>query len=390
MSRKSIIIAPDSFKGTLSAQEICSIVSEVIYEYIPDCQVVGIPTSDGGEGMTDCYLQQLGGERVKIEVTGPDGEPVESEYGILSNQMVVMEMASCAGLPLMKGNLDPMHATTYGVGEILAEVEKKGLRDIFIGIGGSATNDVGIGMAAALGYRFLDEDFKELEPLTCNIGKIEHIQKPEHVWNLNIVVACDVDAPLCGPTGATYTFGKQKGVSEDMKESLDQDIAHFASVIKRDIGADILNVPGAGAAGGLGGALIAFLNAELKPGIEMFLDTIEFNEMLEKADLVFTGEGRIDWQSLAGKVPVGVARRAVKAGVPCIALCGSIGMNAEKVYEEGMSAIFSSIRSFSDGQLEKEEYAENMRFLTDSVMRVLMLNERRDKHERSTFACEGA
>lgn len=376
---RNIVIAPDSFKGTLSADEICSIVSNVVYEYVPDANIKSIPMSDGGEGMIDCFLNLFGGYKIHVQVTGPQGESVKSEYGVLTDNTAVTEIATCAGLHLMKDNLNPLHATTYGMGELLIKIADSGAEKVLIGVGGSATNDLGVGMAAALGYRFLDCNLQELEPFAYNLGKIEHIEKPEKTINLNVIVACDVDSPLCGSKGATYTFGKQKGVTEEMVVELDNDINHFADVIEREFNIQIKQVPGAGAAGGLGAALLAFLGAKLQSGIDILLDTIGFDELLKSTDLVLTGEGRIDWQSLSGKVPIGISRRAKKLGIPCIALCGSVGAKAEIAYEEGMSAIFSSIKDFSDNEGGKEGYTENIRFLTDSVMRLLMLNERVDR-----------
>lgn len=370
---RNIIIAPDSFKGTLEAQEICSIISKVVYQYIPQAEITCIPMADGGEGLVSSYLQQFGGERLREKVTGPSGKEVFSEYGILDGYTAVVEMASCAGLPLMENHLDPLHATTYGVGELIRKIADSGIHRILMGIGGSATNDMGIGMAAALGYRFYGKDWEELEPMAYNLGKIEHIRRPEKELDITITVACDVDNPLCGPNGATYTFGRQKGVLEDQMEELDRCVEHMAAVMEKEFGIDVRQIPGAGAAGGLGAALLVFLKAELKSGIELFLDTIHFDELLKKADLVFTGEGRIDWQSVAGKVPVGISKRAQRAGVPCVALCGSVGRRAELAYENGMSAIFSSVKDFTDMGNGKEGYAENLRFLTDSVMRILTL-----------------
>ncbi len=387
---KHIVIAPDSFKGTLDAQEICTIISDTVHEHLPDADITCIPMADGGEGLVNAYLQALGGVKREAVVTGPNGKPVRSEYGILGDMTAVMEMAACAGLPLMGNRLDPMHATTYGVGELLREISLLGIRRVLIGVGGSATNDMGIGMAAALGYEFLDKDYQLVEPMPYNLGRIEHIRKPREELKLQITVACDVDNPLCGPNGATYTFGKQKGIPEEKMEELDQNICHFAQVIEREFSTDIRHIPGAGAAGGLAAALIAFLHAELKPGIELFLDTIGFDELLKSTDLVFTGEGRIDWQSMAGKVPIGISRRCAKAKVPCVALCGSVGLKAELAYKEGMAAIFSSVRDFNDSHMNKEDYAENLRFLTDSVMRVMMLRMGGGTVVRSDLAGKGA
>ena len=351
------IIAPDSFKGTLEAREICDILAEVIRKLVPEAEIVKIPMSDGGEGMVDAYLDLLGGRKRTARVTGPRGEAVDCPYGILPNDTAVMEMAGCAGLPMMQGQLDPLHATTYGVGEMLVQLSASGCRKLLMGIGGSATNDCGAGMAAALGYVFLDEAGQAVEPYACNLGKIRHIQRPEALPELEITVACDVDNPLCGQRGASAVFGPQKGLKPEQIGPMDEAVRSFASVIKAELGADILHVPGAGAAGGLGGALLAFCGAKLLPGIEMLLDAAQIDRLMEDAELIITGEGRIDGQSAAGKVPVGVGRRALKAGRPCIAICGCIGDGAEAVLKEGISAYYAS----SDGEQSMEELIKTCR-----------------------------
>ena len=377
---KRFMIAPDSFKGTMPADEAASVIQSAILTHIPDAQVKCLPMADGGEGMVEAYLRILGGERKTAWVSGPFGGPMEAFYGLLADNTAVIEMAACAGLPLVEGRRDPLHATTKGVGELIRIAEQEGAARIVMGIGGSATNDCGIGMAAALGYRFLDENKNPVEPLACNMLDIRHIEKPDQLPAIPVMAACDVDNPLYGPSGATYTFGRQKGAEGDTLALLEAGIQTMAEVILRDLKADVANVPGAGAAGGLGAGLLAFLGAELKPGIDLLLDTCGFDEMLQGCDIVLTGEGKIDWQSARGKVPVGIARRAKKANVPCIALCGAIGDGAEAVYGQGITAIFSAVRGASDFDTIKKTCHEDLAILADSVIRLLLAIGGQCKH----------
>ena len=363
-----IIIAPDSFKGTMSAREICHILEKAVIELVPDAEIIKIPMSDGGEGMVEAYLGILGGEKSFFSVTGPKGLPVNAAYGILPDGSAITEMAECAGLTLMGGELDPLHATTYGVGELLIALSEAGIKKVLMGIGGSATNDCGVGMTAALGYVFEDETGAEVAPYACNIGRIRHIRKPETMPKLNITVACDVDNPLCGERGASAVFGPQKGLKKEQIGPLDEDIRSFAALIKRELGVDVLDVPGAGAAGGLGAALMAFCGAKLTPGIEMLLDAADMDNLLKNTELVITGEGRMDYQTASGKVPVGVSRRAKKAGVPCIAICGCIGDGAKAVLNEGISAYYAC----SDGTRSFEDIVKSCRDdLRETAARVL-------------------
>lgn len=354
---RRFVIAPDSFKGTMSASEICEILGSVLLKLVPEAEIIKIPMSDGGEGMVESYLKLMGGEKHYHTVSGPRGEAVDCPYGILPNGSLVMEMAGCAGLPLMQGRLDPMHATTYGVGQMLRFFEAEGYENILMGIGGSATNDCGVGMAAALGYKFLDEHGQELPPYACSIGKIRSIVKPEKELALNITVACDVNNPLCGERGASAVFGPQKGLKPEQIPMLDQDIRNFASLIKSTLGKDVLDVPGAGAAGGLGAALMSFCDAKLSPGIEMLLDTAGIDEMLPGTELVITGEGRMDFQSAAGKVPDGVGSRAKRANIPCIAVCGCVGQGADIMLERGISAYYAA----TDGTKSMDELIKSCR-----------------------------
>ena len=370
---KKFILAPDSFKGTMSAQTVCSIWKETIRKHIPDSKIYELPLADGGEGMVDAFLEACGGERQTVLVSGSMGEKVDAAYGILPDGTAVLEMAACAGLTLVKGDKKPDKATTYGVGELLLHAAKGGADKIILGLGGSATNDCGIGMAAALGYHFYGKDGKSVEPLAKNMGKVARIEKPEHLPEIQLVAACDVDNPLYGESGATYTFGPQKGVAGKMLEELDAGLMNMAEVIEKDLHIRIADVPGAGAAGGLGGGVLAFLGGTLKPAIDLLLDSVHFDDLLKDSDMVFVGEGRMDWQSAHGKAPVGISRRAKKYGIPCIALNGMAGKGAEKVYEEGICALFSAGQGATDLEEVKKTCEGDMQRLADAVIRVLCI-----------------
>ena len=340
----NILLSPDSFKGTLSAREVCEIETRAIRDMLPDAHVTLLPMADGGEGMVDACLSVFGGERTTCRVTGANGSPVEAAYALLPDGSAALEMAAAAGLPLMRGRLDPPHATTYGVGELLRDAQNRGAKRILLGLGGSATNDCGIGMAAALGRCFWDADGAQVAPLAENLGKIAAIEPPKERFGLEVLAACDVDNPLLGAHGATYTFGPQKGVTAAIKPRLEADMVHFAAVLKETFPDFDAAAPGTGAAGGMGAAVVTFLGGTLRPGIELLLDAANFDELLSDADLVITGEGRMDEQSLHGKVPCGVAKRAQRAGKPCIAICGALGDGAEALREVGITAFYAASR----------------------------------------------
>lgn len=369
---KHIIIAPDSFKGTFSADEICDLEAAVIQRYFPDAVIDRIPMADGGEGLVEAWLKIFGGQRVSVSVTGPLGEPVDAVYGLLPDGSAVMEMAASSGLPLSAGRLDPLHASSRGVGEQILDAAGRGAARILLGLGGSATNDCGIGMAAALGFRFYDAEGAPVEPLTVNLGRIASFSEPDQLPVATVTAVCDVDSPLLGPNGATYTFGPQKGVDDRMLPKLEADMAGYAAVLEKHYGRSP-NGPGSGAAGGLGAAVALMLKGTLRPGIDLLLDAVEFDRKLQDADLVFTGEGRIDWQSAHGKAPMGVGMRCKRAGVPCIALCGTAGPGAEALYDCGISAIFSSVKGITTMEEIRKTGREDLTFLTDSVLRMLAI-----------------
>jgi glycerate kinase len=375
MKLSQIVLAPDSFKGTMTADKVCEIMEGAIRRHLPGIRIHRVPMADGGEGLVEAALAVLGGVRKTARVQGPYGEEVEAPYALLPDGRVVMEMASCAGLPLAQeqGRLDPLNASTYGVGQLLRIAKDGGAKEVLLGLGGSATNDGGIGMAAALGYTFLDGNGEKLAPLAVNLQRIQGILPPEKPLGLQVTAACDVDNPLTGPQGAAHTFGGQKGADEEMRKRLDAGLKQLARAVVDCLGLKVDGIPGAGAAGGLGAGVLAFLGGSLTPGIQLMLDAAGFEEKLVGADLVITGEGRIDWQTAHGKVPCGVSGRAKKYGVPCIALCGSIGEGVEAVYEQGITAVFSAVRGAGTFAEIQKSCEEDLRLLTDAVVRTLLI-----------------
>lgn len=300
---KKVILAPDSFKGTMSSIKICNIMEEVINKHIPDIDVIKIPVADGGEGTVECFLEALGGSIIQTEVSGPFFDKINSFYGILPDHTTaIIEMAAAAGLPLAGDKKDPTITTTYGVGELIKHaVTENGIRKIIIGLGGSSTTDGGTGMASALGIKFYDEMDKEFIPVGGTLEKIARIDLSgliKEIKDCTIVAMCDVDNPLYGKNGAAYIFGPQKGADDESVRLLDKGLEHLANQLKRQFNLNVAQKPGAGAAGGLGAGILAFLNGSLESGIETVLDTVKFDALLSDANIVFTGEGRIDGQSL--------------------------------------------------------------------------------------------
>lgn len=340
---KKCVIIPDSFKGTLSSIEICNIIKTKVSEYFPGCHAITIPVADGGEGTVDCFLNAMDGVSVKITVSGPYGESLQCDYARFGDTAVI-EMAKAAGLPLVAGIENPAATTTYGVGEMIRHAAEHGCRKIIIGLGGSCTNDGGTGMAAALGVRFLDENGAAFIPSGGTLSKIKSIDiKPaaELLKKCKITAMCDIDNPMYGKTGAAYIFSPQKGADPQMVELLDTNLRLLSDLIIKDVGIDVSDLPGAGAAGAMGAGIAAFCKGELKPGIQTVLELVHFDELMEGTDIVFTGEGKIDGQSLRGKVVIGVAEAAKKHGVPVVAVVGDIADDAYAAYDKGVSAIFS-------------------------------------------------
>jgi glycerate kinase len=343
-----VVVAIDSFKGSLSSLELGNFIEKGVKNVYPEAEVKKIPIADGGEGTVEALVEGTGGEFINLIVNGPLMNPVTARYGIMGdNKTAVIEMASASGLPLIpKESRDPRKTTTYGTGELIKDAVKRGCREFLVGIGGSATNDAGVGMLQALGYKFLDKDGKILGSGGKILEKIIDVETSEVMEELKecrFLIACDVDNPLYGPNGASYIYGRQKGADEETISFLDSCLEKFATFTKDKLGKDIGHLPGAGAAGGLGGGFVAFLDGELKPGIEIILEKVKFKEEVDGADFVITGEGKIDCQSIMGKAPVGVSELCKKMGIPVIALAGGISDDAEVTHNHGIEALFSII-----------------------------------------------
>ncbi len=343
----NLLFASDSFKGTLTSAQTIDLLTKAAKEVFGDCTCSGVPVADGGEGTTDAVIQAAGGEKVDVDVHGPLMEPVKAYYGKLDEKRAVMEMAVASGLPMVpEDKRDPRNTTTYGTGELIREMLNQGFTDISIALGGSATNDGGMGAMRALGVKFLDADGKELMGCGADLGKVAHIDASGlegRVKDTKFTIMCDVTNPLCGPDGATYTFGKQKGGTPEILDELEVGMEHYRDVIKEEFGTNADAIPGSGAAGGLGAAFSVFLHGEMKSGIETVLDLIDFDERLDGVDLVVTGEGQTDWQSCFGKVMQGVGCRCKAQGVPAVALVGSLGKGAEDIYAYGISSLMTTV-----------------------------------------------
>lgn len=347
-----LLFASDSFKGTLSSEQIIQLLTDSANRIFPGCETVGVPIADGGEGTVDAVIAVTKGSLRTVKVHGPLMEDTSASYGVFHGNSAVIEMAAASGLPMVPTQKrNPLHTTTYGTGELIKDALDNGYRRLSIAIGGSATNDGGMGAMRALGVRFLDHDGKELSGTGADLGKVADIDVSglhPAVKDAAITVMCDVNNPLTGPDGATYTFGKQKGGTPEILDELEAGMKQYAAVMRDKLGLDVENLAGAGAAGGLGAALCGYLHAELKSGIETVLDLIDFDGLLEGTDLVVTGEGRIDWQSAFGKVPSGVGMRCKAKHIPAVAIVGGMGNGAEKIYEFGVDSIIPTINGAMD------------------------------------------
>lgn len=371
---RKIILAPDSFKGTMSSQEICDILAQEIKRVWPQAQVVSLPVADGGEGSVDAFLAAVGGEKVAVPCKGPHWEDIQGFYGLLPDGTAVVEMAAAAGLPLVGQRLRPDQTTTYGVGQLVRAAVCGGARRLVVGLGGSATNDGGAGMAAALGVRFFRADGEPYIPTGGTLDQLARVDRSglePALASVELTAMCDIDNPLCGPTGASAVFGPQKGAGPDMVPVLDRNLGHLADIMAEDLGRDLRDMPGAGAAGGLGFGVAAFFGGRLQMGIETVLDVAGFDHLLQGAWLVITGEGCIDGQSLWGKVVSGVARRAKAADVPTIAMVGDIGEGAGGLYEQGVTGMFSINRVAIPFSQARTRSREDLRAASADLFRLL-------------------
>lgn len=372
-----IVVAPDSFKGSLTAAEAARAMEGGIRRVCSDAEVNLVPMADGGEGFVDAVLMAKGGHIETTQVLNPLGEEIEARYGICEDGVTaVIEMAAASGITLIAPEQrNSLVTTSYGTGELIRHALDAGCRTILVGIGGSATTDGGAGMAQALGVRFIGAGNKAInEPLPggrlSEIERIEMGSLERRIAECEIVVACDVDNPLLGPRGAARIYGPQKGATPEQVEVLEKNLLHFSRLIVRDLSHDVSNIPGAGAAGGLGAGLIAFCNATLKPGIELIMEIVQFEKQLQGADLVLTGEGRTDAQTVSGKTPWGVAQAAKQFGIPVILLTGEIGEGAEQLYKQGIDVLHPIVVG---PMTQCEAMAKARELLTDATERLFRI-----------------
>ena len=374
---KKCIVISDSFKGSLSSGEICDIARACFAEVLSDCELTAIPVADGGEGTVDCFHQVCGGELVPVTVQGPFGQDMEAAYLRLDGGRAVIEMASSAGLPLVGDRRDPRITSTYGVGQQIRHAVEQGSTQILLGLGGSCTNDGGCGCAAALGVRFLDRAGQAFVPTGGTLDQIAHIDVSgarQLLQTVKLTAMCDIDNPMHGTTGASYIFGPQKGADPAMVEFLDGQLKALDAVIQRELHRAVADVPGAGAAGAFGAGILAFLDGTLCPGIEAVLDLVDFDGKLKDCDLVITGEGRFDSQSIRGKVVSGVSRRAKRQGVPVAVIAGSVAEDVESVSadpDSGVTAAFSINRQAMDYSESRPFSRRNYRYTLENLLRLM-------------------
>ena len=374
-----IVLAPDSFKESMTAKEVCEAMERGIRKANSQIRCIHVPMADGGEGTMQSLVDATGGRVYSKEVVGPLGNNVVAEYGILGNgEIGVIEMASASGIHLVDSEKrNPLITTTFGTGQLIKACLDKGVKKLLIGIGGSATNDGGAGFIQALGGRLLDENGDDLSYGGGALAKLHTIDLSnldERLKYVSVEVACDVNNPLCGKEGASYVFGPQKGATREMIEILDQNLSHYAEVIKEQLGKDVISKAGAGAAGGLGAGLMAFLDVKLKSGIEMVIEYANLEEKVRDADMVWTGEGSIDFQTQYGKTPLGVAMIAKKYNKPVIALAGRVGNDIDVLYDKGIDAIFGIMRGVTSIEEALVKGPENVEETSENIIRLLNIS----------------
>lgn len=377
---KKFVLAPDSFKESMTAQEACQAMEKGIRKIDKNASITKVPMADGGEGTVDALIDATDGEKVTVTVSGPFPEQkVTTYYGLLGDKKTaVIEMAKANGVDLVQPkDRNPLLTSTYGTGEMIKHALDQNVEKIIIGLGGSVTNDGGAGMAQALGVRFLDKDQKDLPfggGALGNLASINQSNLDQRILTTEILIASDVNNPLTGPDGASHVFGPQKGATQEMIEQLDKNLTHYAAVIKKECDIDIEKTPGAGAAGGLGAGLLAFTKANLRPGIDSVVEVTHLEAAIQKADIVFTGEGGLNFQTKFGKVPYGVAQIAKKYHKPVIACAGSIGQEIESLYEEGITAIFGILSQAEPLEKALEKGPENLERTVENIVRLLNLS----------------
>lgn len=373
-----IVIAPDSFKESLTALEVAASIERGIRKVIPNAEIVKVPMADGGEGTVQSLIDSSQGSIVKAKVIGPMGNQVQAHFGLMGNShTAVIEMASASGIHLAEPeNRNPLITTTFGTGQLIKAALDLKVNHLILGIGGSATNDAGMGMCQALGIQFLDEEGNSLGyggGELDKLAKIDLTNLDPRLANVTLEVACDVTNPLCGPTGASHVFGPQKGATPEMITRLDANLAHFADVVLEQLGVDVKNIPGAGAAGGLGAALYGLLNAIMKPGIDIVIEATQLEQAIQGADVVITGEGRIDSQTIHGKTPSGVAKVCKAANIPVIGIAGCLSPDCAVVHDYGIDAVFDVVPGATDLQSALENASSNLELTARNVAALLVM-----------------
>lgn len=379
MKNKKVVIAPDSFKESLTAIEVAEAVESGFTKIFPDWEYIKVPMADGGEGTVQSLVDALDGSMKEIEVLNPIGKKIQASYGLSGDgKQAIIEMATSSGLELIKSaDRCVMQATSWGLGDLIHDALEEKVEKILIGIGGSATNDGGAGMIQSLGGKLLDRDGKQIPYGGEGLGELQSIdlsELDERLYDVEIEVACDVTNPLTGPDGASHVYGPQKGADEEQVEQLENNLKHFAEIIRKELDINIENEPGAGAAGGVGGALLAFFGAELRSGGELITEWLDLENTLKDADLVVTGEGGMNHQTAYGKTPVVVGKLAKKHQIPVIALVGSISEGFEEVYVNGIDAVFSIITEVGDIEEVLETAFTNVEQTAENVARILKIN----------------
>lgn len=379
MKNKKVVIAPDSFKESLTVLEVAEAVESGFTKIFPDWEYIKVPMADGGEGTVQSLVDALDGSMKEIEVLNPIGKKIQASYGLSRDgKQAIIEMATSSGLELIKSaDRNVMQATSWGLGDLIHDALEEKVEKILIGIGGSATNDGGAGMIQSLGGKLLDRDGKQIPYGGEGLGELQSIdlsELDERLYDVEIEVACDVTNPFTGPDGATYVYGPQKGADEEQVEQLENNLKHFAEIIRKELDINIENEPGAGAAGGVGGALLAFFGAELRSGGELITEWLDLENTLKDADLVVTGEGGMNHQTAYGKTPVVVGKLAKKHQIPVIALVGSISEGFEEVYVNGIDAVFSIITEVGDIEEVLETAFSNVEQTAENVARILKIN----------------
>ena len=381
-----IVIAPDSFKENLTSLEVAGELETGLKRVWPNATYVKVPMADGGEGTVQSLVDATGGQIVKVEVSGPMGARVMASYGLLGDgKTAVIEMAEASGLPLVpKEQRNPLVATTFGTGELIADAIKRGVNEIILGIGGSATNDAGAGLAQALGVRFINFGGALIPDLIAG-GHLDKVQAVDMsavnpgLAKIHISVACDVTNPLCGEKGASHVYGPQKGATPEMVAQLDKNLAHFAHVIKRSIGQDVIDRPGAGAGGGIGAGLMAFTNATLKRGVELVVAATRLEEHMQGAALAITGEGRVDFQTAFGKTPSGVAAAARKYGVPVVAIGGGLSDDAGGVFQHGIDGLETATPNAMPLDVAIKKSRQYLQDAAERAARLIIIGQRMSK-----------